>query len=177
MVNKTISGGISMKSARKKMRQLVDWSAAFWAGLISGAASFILCLLFSGVLVTSPWFYTRLVSSLIFGSQILITPSIFDLGYLLIGLAIHLIIAMLIAMLIAIIVHKYGILVSVVGGAVIGLAVYAIGFYSFSRFFPWLVPFRSSLFLAEFFVYGALAGGLYEAMEVEVFVPEGSHQL
>jgi hypothetical protein len=166
-----------MRSVRKKMRQLVDWSAAFWAGLISGAVSFILCLIFAGVLVKSPWFYTRLVSSLIFGSRILITPSVFDLGYLLTGLVIHLIVALLIAMLIAIIVHKYGILISVAGGAVIGLAVYAIGFYSFSRFFPWLVPFRSVLFLAEFVCYGALAGGLYEAMEVEVFVPEGSNQL
>jgi hypothetical protein len=166
-----------MRSVRRRMRQLVDWSAAFWAGLISGTATFLLCLLFSGVLVKSPWFYPRLVSSLIFGSRVLITPSVFDLGYLLIGLAIHMIVAMLIAMLIAIIVHKYGVLISIVGGAVIGLAVYAIGFYSFSHFFPWLVPFRSSLFLAEFVFYGALAGGLYELMEVEVFVPEGSHQL
>jgi hypothetical protein len=87
------------------------------------------------------------------------------------------ILAMLIAMLIAIIVHKYGILISVVGGALIGLAVYIIGFYSFSHFFPWLISYRSSLFMVVFIFYGALAGGLYELMEVEVFVPEGSHQL
>ena len=166
-----------MKSVRKRMRQLVDWSAAFWAGLICGGFTFILCLIFSGILVKSPWFYTRLVSSLFFGSRILITPSVFDLGYFLTGLALHLILALLIAMLIAIIVHKYGILISVVGGALIGLAVYAIGFYSFSHFYPWLIPFRSSLFMLEFIFYGALAGGLYELIEVEVFVPEGSHQL
>ncbi len=166
-----------MKSVRKRMRQLVDWSAAFWAGLIGGVATFLLCLLFGWILVKSPWFYTRLVSSLFYGSRVLITPTIFDLATLLIGLIIHLILALLIAMLIAIIVHKYGILISVVGGAIIGLAVYTIGFYSFSYFFPWLVPFRSWMFMAEFIFYGALAGGLYELMEVEVFVPEGSHQL
>jgi hypothetical protein len=166
-----------MKSVRTRMRQLVDWSAAFWAGLISGVVTFIFCLLFSGILVKSPWFYIRLVSSLIFGSRVLIAPTIFDPGYFLTGLVLHLIVAMLIAMLIAIIVHKFGILVSVVGGAMIGLAVYSIGFYSFTRFFPWLIPFRSSLFMLEFIFYGALAGGLYELMEVEVFVPEGSHQL
>jgi len=166
-----------MKSVRKRMRQLVDWGAAFWAGLISGGFTFILCLLFSGILVKSPWFYIRLVSSLIYGSRVLLTPAVFDLGYLLLGLVLHLILALLIAMLIAIIVHKYGILISVVGGAIIGLAVYSIGFYSFSHFFPWLIPFRSSVFMLEFIFYGALAGGLYELMEVEVFVPEGSHQL
>jgi hypothetical protein len=166
-----------MKSVRKRMRQLVDWNAAFWAGLISGVVTFLLCLLFAGILVKSPWFYTRLVSSLIFGSRVLITPTTFDLGTFLIGLVVHLILALFIAMLIAIIVHKYGILVSLVGGAVIGLAVYTIGFYSFSHLFPWLIPFRSWMFLAEFIFYGALAGGMYELMEVEVFVPKGSHQL
>ena len=166
-----------MKSVRRRMRQLVDWSAAFWSGLISGVVTFILCLLFSGILVKSPWFYIRLVSSLMFGSRVLLTPTVFDLGYFLTGLVLHMILALLIAMLIAIIVHKYGILVSVAGGAVIGLAVYAIGFYFFSHVYPWLIPFRSSLFMMEFIFYGALAGGLYELMEVEVFVPEGSHQL
>ena len=164
-----------MKSVRKRMRQLVDWNAAFWAGTISGVITFILCLLFSGILVKSPWFYIRLVSSLIFGSRVLLTPTTFDFGYFLTGLALHLILALLIAMLIAIIVHKYGILISVVGGAVIGLAVYTIGFYSFSYFFPWLIPFRSWMFMVEFIFYGAFAGGLYELIEVEVFVPEGSH--
>jgi len=166
-----------MKSVRKRMRQLVDWSAAFWSGVIGGVVTFILCLLFSGILFKSPWFYIRLVSSLIFGSRVLLAPTAFDFGYFLTGLGLHLILALLIAMLIAIIVHKYGILISVVGGAIIGLAVYAIGFYFFSHFYPWLIPFRSSLFMLEFIFYGALAGGLYELMEVEVFVPEGSHQL
>jgi hypothetical protein len=166
-----------MKSVRKKMRQLVDWSAALWAGLIIGGLTFILCLVFSGILAKSPWFYIRLVSSLVFGSQVLLAPTVFDLVYFLSGLALHMVLAVLIALLIAIIVHKYGILISVVGGAVIGLAVYVIGFYSFSRFYPWLVSYRSSLFMLEFIVYGALAGGLYELIEVEVFVPEGSHQL
>ena len=166
-----------MKSVRTRMRQLVDWGAAFRAGLISGVVTFILCLLFFGILVKNPWFYIRLVSSLIFGPLVLPVPTIFDLGYFVTGLALHMILAMAIAMLIAIIVHKYGILISVVGGALIGLAVYTIGFYSFSRFFPWLIPFRSSLFIVEFIFYGALTGGLYELMEVEVFVPEGSHQL
>ena len=164
-----------MKSVRTRMRQLVDWSAAFWAGLISGVVTFILCLLFSGILIKSPWFYIRLVSSLIFGSRVLLAPAAFNLGYFLTGLALHMILAVLIAMLIAIIVHKYGILISVVGGAVIGLAVYTIGFYSFSYFFPWLIPFRSWMFMVEFIFYGAFAGGLYELIEVEVFVPEGSH--
>ena len=166
-----------MKSVRKRMRQLVDWSGAFWAGLISGGFTFILCLLFSGILVKSPWFYIRLVSSLVFGSRVLLTPTTFDFGYLLAGLALHMTLAVLITMLIAIIVHKYGILISVVGGALIGLAVYTIGFYSFSRFFPWLTPFRSSVFMLEFIFFAALAGGFYELIEVEVFVPEGSHKL
>lgn len=166
-----------MKSVRKRMRQLVDWSAALRSGLLCGVLVFILSLIFSGILLKSSWFYTRLVSSLVLGSKVLLAPTTFNLGYLFLSLVLHMVVALMIAFLTAIIVHKYGILISVVGGALIGLAVYVIGFYAFNRFFPWLVPFRSWIYMVEFIFYGAIAGGIYELLEVEVFVPEGSKQL
>jgi hypothetical protein len=166
-----------MTSVRTRMRQLVDWGAALRSGLLCGALVFILSLVFSGILLKDTWFYTRLVSSLVMGLKVLLTPTAFDPGYLLLSLAVHMVMALLIAFLIAIIVHKYGILISVVGGALIGLAIYVIGFYAFNRFFPWLPPFRSWIYMVEFVFYGAIAGGIYELLEVEVFVPEGSKQL
>jgi hypothetical protein len=165
-----------MKSVRKRMRQLVDWGAALRSGLLCGVLVFTLSLVFSGILLKSPWFYTRLTASLVMGSAVLHASTTFDLGILLISLLMHMVVALLIAFLTAIIVHKYGILISVVGGALIGLAVYVIGFYAFNRFFPWLAPFRSWIYMGEFIFYGAIAGGIYELLEVEVFVPEGSKQ-
>jgi hypothetical protein len=166
-----------MPSVRTRMRQLVDWGAAFRSGLFCGVLVFILSLVFSGILLKSPWFYTRLVSSLSLGSNVLLDPHAFDLGILLLSLVLHMVVALLIALLTAIIIHKYGILISVAGGALIGLAVYAIGFYALSRFFPWLAPFRSWIYMLEFIFYGAIVGGIYELLEVEVYVPEGSKQL
>jgi len=159
------------------MRQLVDWSAATRAGLLCGIIVFILSLILSAVLLTSPWFYTRLMASLVLGSKVLLEPTNFNLGVTCLGFLVHMIGALLISFLIAIIVHQYGILISLVGGAVMGLSVYGIIFFALTRFFPWLVPFRSWIFLVEFVSYGALAGGVYEMLEVEVFVPEGSKQI
>ena len=166
-----------MTSVHTQMRQLVDWRAATRAGLLCGILVFILSLILSAILLTSPWFYARLVASLVLGSKVLLEPTSFNLGVMCLGLLVHMIGALLISYLIAIIVHQYGILISLVGGAVIGLAVYGISFFALTRFFPWLVPFRSWIFLVEFVFYGALAGGVYEMLEVEVFVSEGSKQI
>jgi len=163
-----------MKNVKTGMRQLVDWGAAFWAGLISGVVSFALILLISGIVLGSPWYATRLEASILLGSSILPPPTNFDVGIFLVALLVHLVLAVLFTMLVAAIVHKYGIIISLIGGALIGLALYGINYYSLSYFFPWIYQFRSWMFLVEHIVFGALAGGLYELFEVEVYVPEGS---
>jgi len=163
-----------MKNVKTRLRQLVDWGAAFWAGLISGVISFALILIISGIVLGSPWYATRLEGSILLGSNVLPPPTSFDLEIFLVALFIHLVLAVLFTMLVAAIVHKYGIVISVIVGALIGLALYGINYYSLSYFFPWFYQFRSWIFLVEHLVFGAIAGGLYELFEVEAFVPEGS---
>ena len=165
---------LKMKNVKIRMRQLVDWGAAFWAGLISGVISFALILIISGIVLGSPWYATRLEASILLGSSILPPPTSFDLGIFVAALFVHLALAILFTFLVAAIVHKFGIVISVIGGALIGLALYGINYYSLSYFFPWFYQFRSWMFLVEHIVFGAIAGGLYELFEVEVFVPEGS---
>lgn len=161
-----------MNNIRSGMRQLVDWGAAFWAGLISGVISFALILIISGIVLGSPWYVTRLEGSILLGPSVLPPPTSFDPAIFLMALVVHLVLAVLFTMLVAVIVHKYGIIISVIGGALIGLALYGINYYSLSYFFPWFYQFRSWMFLVEHIVFGAIAGGLYELFEVEVFVPE-----
>ncbi len=161
-----------MKAVRVRMRQLVDWHAALWAGLISGVISFTLGIFLSWYLVKSPWFFTRLMASIILGAKVLPPPVTFNLGTFIIALLIFLIIMLIYTAIIATIVHKYGIIISFLGGALVGLAAYAINFYSLSYFFPWFYPYRSWIFLVAHIVFGALAGSLYELMEVEVYVRE-----
>jgi len=53
-----------------------------------------------------------------------------------------------------------------------GLALYAINYYTFTLFFPWFFPMRSWLVVLSHIVFGATAGGVYEAFEHETYVVE-----
>jgi hypothetical protein len=51
------------------------------------------------------------------------------------------------------------------------LAIYAINFFAISYFVPWFFPLRSWILLLSHVLFGALAGGIYELLEEEEFVP------
>ena len=58
----------------------------------------------------------------------------------------------------------------VLAGAAFGLAIYCINFFLMTRFFEHF-NIGNSFLVVSHLVFGALAGGLYEALEVEEFVP------
>lgn len=161
-----------MTTASPRMRQLVDWQAALWAGLIAGAI-FLLVNLFVTPLVIggNAWVMVRLFASIILGEGILAPPATFDLMALLVALITHFALAVAYSLLIAYIIHRGGLIAGILGGALLGLALYSINFYTLTFFFPWFFAMRSGVFVAAHLLFGALAGGIYEALEVETFVP------
>lgn len=154
-----------------RMRQVVDWSAAFWAGIISGTAFLLLNMLLTGLTVGSPWIYIRMTAAILMGDNALPPPATFDISVVIVGLLVHYFFSILFACLIAIIVYRWGLIVGILGGAALGLALYAINVYAVSYFFPWFYSLKSWMMLASHLVYGALAGGVYELLEEEEFVP------
>ena len=58
------------------------------------------------------------------------------------------------------------------GGALFGLALYAIAFYGLALLIPWLAPYQSWPIAVALVLYGAMAGGVYEGLEVERFVSD-----
>lgn len=160
-----------MVQATTRMRQVVDWRAAMWAGVISGAAFLLVNLILTAVTLGSPWIVTRIIASIVLGSTVLPPPVSFEFGIFVVALLIHFALALLFAGLLAIIIHRWGLVVGIVGGALFGLALYLVNFYTFSYFFPWFFPFRSWMMVASHLIYGMLAGGVYELLEVEMFVP------
>jgi hypothetical protein len=62
--------------------------------------------------------------------------------------------------------------VGIIGGAFFGLAIYLINYYTFSYFYPWFYPLRSWIALAGHLFFGAVAGGLYETFERDIYVVE-----
>ena len=95
----------------------------------------------------------------------------FEWGIFIVGTLVSLALAMLLTFLITSITYRWGLIVGFLGGGLLGLAIYVINFYSISYFFPWFYPMRSWMMLVSHIIFGALAGGIYEMLEVEEFVP------
>lgn len=158
-----------MTATSPRMRQLVDWSAAVWSGVIAGALFLLVNLFFSPV--GNAWVMLRLFSSVVLGQSILAPPPTFNLSALIVGLLVHFVLSILYALLIAYVIHRGGLISGVIGGALLGLALYSINFYTLTLLYPWFFAMRSTVFVATHLLFGALAGGIYEALEVEMFVP------
>jgi len=155
------------------MRQIMDWRAAVLAGIVAGAVFLVLQIaILAGVTSASPWIVLRMVAAMVMGQGVLPPPTSFDPVITVVALLINFILSILFALLIAFVLHRWGLLVGIVGGALFGLALYAINYYTFTLFFPWFFPMRSWLVVLSHIVFGATAGGVYEAFEHETYVVE-----
>ncbi len=155
-----------------RMRQLVDWSAAVWAGLASGIVVFLLNLFLVPLIMGgNAWIMTRFIASIAMGEGILAPPATFDMIALVAAILVNFVISMAYALLIACIVHRGGLLTGILAGGGLGLAIYGINFYTFTYFYPWLFPLCGWAMGLIHVIFGALAGGVYEFLEVEEFVP------
>ena len=161
-----------MEKKISKMRQVMDWSAAFWAGIIASIVFFLLNILaVPSLLETNMWVIIRLFASVFLGKDILAPPATFNSTALLVSIVVTLVLSIGFTFLIAFVLHQWGMLVGIVGGAVFGLGIYLINFYSLSYFFPWFFALSSWPFVLTHIIFGAVAGGVYEALEVEKFEP------
>jgi len=158
-----------------RMRQLVDWSAALWAGLIAGIVFLILNLIIIPIgWDTNIWLVVRLFASIVMGERALPPPADFDPVILVVALVTHLALSIIFALLLAYIIHRWGLIVGIIGGAIFGIAIFCINVYGLTYFYYWFSLMRSWPFLLAHIIFGALAGGIYEALEVEEFVVDHS---
>lgn len=161
-----------MTTSSPRMRQLVDWRAAFRAGLLAGALFLAVNFLVMPLVIGgNVWVMVRLFASLLLGDGILAPPATFDLTALSVALVTHFALSVLYAMIIAYIIHRGGLIMGIIGGALLGLALYSINFYTLTYFFPWFFVIHNAVSVVAHLLFGALAGGIYEALEVEIFVP------
>lgn len=162
-----------MTQRRIRLHQITDWRAAIWAGLIAGALFLALQMGILWALVGgSPWVLLRMIAAMVMGQGVLPPPPTFNAVVVIVALLVHFVLSILFAMLLAFVLHRWGMLVGIIGGALLGLALYAINYYTFTLFFPWFFPMRSWVTVLAHVVFGAAAGGVYEAFEHEIFVAE-----
>lgn len=161
-----------MVKSTSKMRQVMDWRAAFWAGIAAGAVFLAVQMVLLPLLTGgSPWVVPRRIAAIVLGEGVLPPPATFDFTILLVAVLLHFFLSVIYALILAFIIHRWGLIVGILGGALFGLALYVVNFYTFSLLFPWFFPIRSWIDVLSHVLFGAVAGGVYEALEVEVFVP------
>ena len=156
---------------RPGFRQLVDWRAAVLAGVFAGLALFLLQMALTATLVGSAWVFPRMTAAILLGRAVLPPPATFDAGVVAAAFALHMVLSLAYAALFAFILHRGGLVAGIVGGALLGLGLYAINYFTFAAWFPWFLDLRGGVVLLCHVVFGALAGGFYELLEVERFVP------
>jgi hypothetical protein len=161
-----------MSPFRRHIRQLVDWRAALIAGACAGVVLLLLEMVFTSRAVGSPWIFVRMLGAVVLGPRVLAPPATFDPLVFACALLIHLPLSIAFACLIAFVLHRWGLLVGIAGGAVLGLALYWINYGTVFNLVPWFAPMKSWFTLWAHVVFGAVAGGVYELLEVERFVVE-----
>lgn len=178
---------VNLENYQEDVRQIVDWSAAIWAGIVAGIVFLILYLAVWPILVGGQALdLLRYQASIITGPDLAISMSAPAL--IAVALLVHFILSILWSLVIAAIIHKWGMIIGVLLGGLLGFGIYGINFISFAALpsglwpeilsFPWFSALNAvnPLFMAMIhIIFGAVAGGVYEYLEVEYFVPIAEH--
>jgi len=156
---------VNTKRADLLARPHLDGRAYGIAGLVGGLTALLSALVVSGVVLGDPGSLLRISASLVMGPDVVPATAGNTAGILLVGVLVHFALAFIYALLIVLIIHRWGLLVGLIGGALVGLALYVINIYAISYFFPWIYPLRSWMLLMTHMVLGGFVGAVYELLD------------
>jgi hypothetical protein len=147
----------------EELRNNVSWRAVGIAGL-AGATVFLLAtmLLTPLILKVEPALILRYMGALVLGTGVLTEGSATTV---LVGVIVHYILSMLFAVLIIIVLHRWGFIVGLIGGAILGAALYGINIYTLTTFFDWFFAINSGVLLWSHVLFGATVGAVYELFD------------
>ncbi|MFN3630537.1 MAG: hypothetical protein ACK4XK_10875, partial [Casimicrobiaceae bacterium] len=143
----------------------LDFRASFIAGIFASIVSLAGGMAVLHLLHDQAVMLPRLIATIAFGRDALDPERVSDATAVLAGGVIHLVLGLLFALVISVTLHRWGFWVGLIGGALFGVALYAINMYTMSHFFPEFYDFRSWFMVGFHVVFGALCGGIYEALE------------
>ena len=143
----------------------LDWRAYIVAALVAGLTALIAGLVLCGAVLGEPAFILRVTASLVLGPEVIPVTDGSTPIILLTGSVLHLALAFVYALVIVLVIHRWGMVVGFVGGALIGAALYVIDIYAMSFFFPWIFPLRNWLLLLTHVILGGLVGVVYELLD------------
>ena len=141
----------------------VTWRAIPVAGIVAGTVFLLINMIFNPILYEiDAFFILQYFGSLVLGTDALLESS---MTVLIVGAIVHYLLSILFTLVISIVIHRWGLLIGIIGGGLLGLALYAINFYTMTVFFEWMFAINNTLIVISHIAFGAVAGGIYEAMD------------
>ncbi|MBT8096794.1 MAG: hypothetical protein HKN35_10000 [Woeseia sp.] len=150
-------------------RKGVDGGALIRAAVVASVATLLMYLYLVPVLVGAgnAAVILRYMASVVMGADVLPPPANLSPTIMLAALAVHAGISLSMAAVIAFILHRWGLLTGIIGGAVLGLVFFAIIHYSLTLIHPHFYAMNHWSVALVHAVFGAIAGGIYELYECE----------
>lgn len=148
-------------------RRTVDWSAMVWAGLTAALVSLAMYLFFVPAVVGAgnSAAILRYIASVVLGPDVLTPLGTMSAAVTGVAIITHLALALIMTTIIAFVLHRWGLLTGIIGGALFGLAFFAINFFTFSAIHPHMFAMAHWSVAVVHIAFGALAGGVYELLE------------
>jgi hypothetical protein len=156
-----------MAERRAGYRQIFDVRASVIASIVGVIAFWLTMMAFDARSLLAPWFTTYAAASLISGPEALASPTLFNLTTVLSGVAVYLGFGLIFGIAISALVHEFGLIVGIIGGAVLGFCTYVLLYYIATNygFSHDLAKFARSQLEVGHAVFGAVVGGVYESIE------------
>ena len=141
----------------------VAWKAIPVAAIVAGTVFLAMMMILNPIMYgIDSMFILRYFGSIGMGSDVLVESTT---TAMVVGVLVHYLLSLVFTLVISIVVHRWGMIVGIVGGGLLGLAIYAINFYTMTLFFEWMFAIQSMLLVITHIVFGAVAGGVYEALD------------
>lgn len=141
----------------------VSWRAIPIAGIAGGTVFLLTNIVLTPLLLdVDAVLVLRYFGALLLGSDVLLESGA---TAPVVGVILHYVFSIIFALLIAIVVHRWGLLVGIIGGAILGLSIYGINLYTMTVFFEWFFAINSSVLLLSHLLYGVVTGGVYEMFD------------
>ncbi len=141
----------------------MTWRAVPIAGFVAGTVFLLMNMLLNPIIYDIDGFFIlRYFGAIVLGSDVLLDASALEL---IIGVLVHYVLSIVFTLVITIVIHRWGLMVGIIGGALLGLAIYAINFFTMTVFFEWMFAINGTLLVISHIVFGAVAGGIYESLD------------
>lgn len=147
----------------ESIRNNMTWLAVPVAALAAGTVHILTTLALTPlILEVDPPLILRYMGALLLGPDVLTESGI---AAPVVGLLVHYGLSLVFTAIIAMVVHRWGLLIGLLFGAILGLCVYVFNFYTMTLVFDWFFAINSTVFVISHIAFGAVAGGVYEVLD------------